>query len=385
MKVSSVIICGFAIFSSGQFCCGQDCLAESLSNGAVKVLAALSPRRVPQCRDGKDNDHDGKRDYPRDKGCKSRNDNDEREPKPRPTPTPTPSATPGDGPYGDGASLNGLQLYPANNPWNKDISTDEVDTNSNNLLASIGLDTELHPDFGTIYNGAPNGIPYTVVSPSQAKVNVLFEYADESDVGPYPIPLNPPIEGGPNGTGDRHILMLDRDSQLLYELYSVQLVGNQWRAGSGAIFNLRSNTLRPAGWTSADAAGLPILPGLVRYDEVVERGEINHALRFTCRSTRRAYLPPATHYASSSHDVNLPPMGMRVRLKSSVNISSYSAAAQVILRALKRYGMFMADNGSDWFISGAPDSRWSDDELNSIRGIKGKDFEVVKMEGLVSN
>ena len=348
-------------------------------------------RKVPQCRDGKDNDRDGRKDYPRDKGCKSRNDNDERNPRPTPKPTfsptasPTPGATPGNGPYGDNVSLNGLVLFPSNNPWNKDVSADPVDPNSDNLLASIGLTTGLHPDFGTVWNGAPSGIQYTVVSASQPKVNVTFEYDDESDKGPYPIPANPPIEGGPNGDGDRHILMLDRDSMILYELFYARFVNGKWTAGSGAIFNLNSNALRPSGWTSADAAGLPILPGLVRHDETVERGEINHALRFTCRSTRRAYLPPATPFASSSNDVNLPPMGMRVRLKASVNISSYPPSVQVILRALKKYGMFLADDGSDWYVSGAPDPRWDDDALHAIGGIKGRDFEVIRMEGLVTN
>lgn len=210
-----------------------------------------------------------------------------------------------------------------------------------------------------------------------------FAYDDESDHGPYPIPHNAPIEGGASSTGDRHVIVLDRDSWKLYELYYAFPNGNgSWRAGSGAIFDLGSNTLRPVGWTSADAAGLPILPGLVRYDEV-SAGEIPHALRFTVSRTRRAYLSPARHWASSDTSSLRPPMGMRVRLKTSVNISSYPASAQVILRALRKYGMMVADNGSDWYVSGTADTRWNDTELNTLKNLKGSDFEVVLMSGVV--
>lgn len=280
---------------------------------------------------------------------------------------------------GANASLHGKRLFPADNAWNRDVSRDPADPNSDALIASIGLQKPLHPDFGTVWNGAPIGIPYVVVSGAQAKQAVRFEYADESDAGPYPIPPNPPIEGGEKSDGDRHILMLDRDNWKLYELFSAHRDGAGWRAGSGAIFDLKSNKQRPAGWTSADAAGLPILPGLVRYDEVVEEGEITHALRFTIVHSRRAYVAPATHFASRSNNPNLPPMGMRVRLKANVDVSGFPKEAQVILRALKKYGMIVADNGSDWFLSGAPDMRWNDDNLNTLKRVRGRDFEVVKM------
>jgi hypothetical protein len=283
-----------------------------------------------------------------------------------------------------GVSLAGLRLFPPDNPWNQDISASPVDPNSAELIAAIGLDRGLHPDFGTVYDGAPNGIPYTVVDGSQPRVPVSFEYADESDPGPYPLPPDAPIEGGPQSSGDRHVLIVDRDAGLLYELFEAypDSAGASWRAGSGAIFDLNSNDLRPAGWTSADAAGLPILPGLVRYDEVVEQGAILHALRFTTRRTRRAYVAPARHFASRITDANIPPMGMRVRLRAALDVSPFPASVQVILSALKTYGMFVADNGSDWFVSGAPDPRWSDDELATIRRVTGRDFEVVRMAAL---
>lgn len=287
---------------------------------------------------------------------------------------------------GNGASLNGKPIFPADNPWNQDISSEPVDPNSAALIASIGADRGLHPDFGTVWNGAPNGIPYIVVAGNQRKVPVSFEYADESDAGPYPLPANAPIEGGTNGDGDRHVIVIDRDNWRLYELFAAypQNGGASWRAGSGAIFDLNSNALRPAGWTSADAAGLPIFPGLVRYDEVVEQKAIRHALRFTCPVTRRAYIHPARHFASSRTDANLPPMGMRVRLKANYDISSFPAEAQVVLTALKKYGMFLADNGSAWYLSGAPDARWNDDHLHTLQQVKGENFEVVKMGLLVT-
>lgn len=301
-----------------------------------------------------------------------------------PAPSPTPTATPELGP---GASLHGKQLFPPDNPWNQDISQMPVDSNSANLIASIGLTTGLHADFGTVYNGAPNGIPYVVVSSSQAPVPINFvAYGDESDPGPYPIPANAPIEGGSGSTGDRHVLVIDRDAWKLYEMGRAFPINNgaSWNADCGALFDLNSNALRPAGWTSADAAGLPIFPGLVRYDEVIEQGFIGHALRFTVQNTRHAYVSPARHYASSSTNPNLPPMGMRVRLKGSVDISSFSPAMQVILRAMKQYGMMVADNGSNWYVSGAPDPRWSDSDLHNLGLIKGSDFEVVQMGTIVT-
>jgi hypothetical protein len=291
------------------------------------------------------------------------------------------SDTTGD-PQSDGndavaTDLSQLQVFPTDNPWNQDISGFPVHPNSANYLASIGLDTGLHPDFGTVWEGAPIGIPYIVVRGDQAKVPVEFDYADESDPGPYPIPANPPIEGGSTSDGDRHILIVDLDHKLLYELYAAYPATDGWTAGSGAIFDLTSNALRPAGWTSADAAGLPIFPGLVRYDEAVERGEIKHALRFTVSRTQSAYISPARHLASDDPDPNLPPMGLRVRLRADFDLSGFSPKVQVILQAMKKYGMFVADNGSNWYVSGAPDSRWSDDELRALNQVKGRDFEVV--------
>ena len=235
----------------------------------------------------------------------------------------------------------------------------------------MGLTTGLHPDFGTTWDGAPNGIPYVTVSRTQKTVAVSFEYADESDPGPYPIPSDAPIEGGPRSNGDRHVLVLDTDNQKLYELFAAYPQSNgSWKAGSGAVFDLTSNATRPAGWTSADAAGLPILPGLVRYDEAVTKGVIDHALRFTVADTQDTYLYPATHEASDSSDPDRPPMGLRVRLKASFDISSFPPEVRVILQALKTYGMMVADNGSNWYVSGAPDQHWSDDDLSTLAGSK---------------
>ncbi len=279
---------------------------------------------------------------------------------------------------GPGAAI-GKRLFPDDNPWNQDISNEPVDPNSAKLISSIGVDRPLHPDFGTVYQGAPSGIPYVVVSGEQKKVPIEFEYPEESDPGPYPIPPDAPIEGGPQAKGDRHILVLDRDNWKLYEVFSAYPKGGGWKVGSGAIFDLNSNKLRPSTWTSADAAGLPILPGLVRYDETVEKKAIEHALRFTVVKTRRAFIAPATHYASPHKDPNLPPMGMRVRLKADYDVSKFPPECQVILRALKKYGMFVADNGGNWFVSGAPDPRWNDDNLHELKKVKGRDFEVVKM------
>jgi hypothetical protein len=282
---------------------------------------------------------------------------------------------------GPGADMNGYRPFPDDNSWNTPIDTEPVDPNSANLINTIGPDRNLHPDFGADWNGAPFGIPYMVVAGSQARVPMSFYYPDESDPGPYPFPPTAPIEGGASSTGDRHVLIIDRDGLRLYETFDSwpQNGAARWDCGAGAIFDMTSNALRPNGWTSADAAGLPIFPGLVRYDEVVLRGEIRHALRFTVSRTRRAYVYPARHFASSSTDPNLSPMGMRVRLKASYDISSYPPSAQVVLRALKKYGMIVADNGSDWFLSGAPDARWSDADLNTLKTVHGRDFEVVRM------
>ena len=301
-----------------------------------------------------------------------------------PDDTPPPQPVPDLGP---GASLHGKQVFPVDNAWNEDISMSPVDPNSDNIIAGIGLTAGLHPDFGTVWNGAPNGIPYVVVSSTQAPVPINFTaYGSQSDPGPYPVPPDAPIEGGPNSTGDRHVLVIDRDNWKLYEMYRAfpQNSGSSWNADSGAVFDLTSNALRPAGWTSADAAGLPIFPGLVRYDEVFEQQEIKHAIRFTASITRRAYIAPARHWASSNTSGDRPPMGMRVRLKASFDISGYTPSMQVILKALKRYGMILADNGSNWYISGAPDPRWDDDDLNTLKNVKGSNFEVVKMGTIVT-
>ena len=285
-----------------------------------------------------------------------------------------------------GGSLDGRAIFPTDNPWNRDVSLDPIDANSGNLIASCGATSRLHPDFGTVWNGAPNGIPYVIVSGNQPRVPVTFDYDDESDPGPYPIPPDAPIEGGPQSSGDRHVLIIDTDNWILYELFAAypQNGGSSWHAGSGAIFDLSSNALRPAGWTSADAAGLPIFPGLVRYDEVVEAGEVKHALRFTCPTTRRAYVHPARHWASNQTSANMPPMGMRVRLKASFDISAYPTEAQIILTALKKYGMFLADNGSPFYLSGAPDPRWNDENLASLKQLRGSDFEVVQMGTIIT-
>lgn len=279
----------------------------------------------------------------------------------------------------------GKRLFPDDNPWNQDISKAPVDPNSANLIASIGNDRPVHPDFGTVWQGAPSGIPYVVVSGKQPKVPITYQYGDESDPGPYPVPPDAPVEGGRKSKGDRHVLVLDRDNWKLYELFSSYPIENGWKAGSGAIFDLNSNKLRPAGWTSADAAGLPILPGLVRYDEAVEKKAIEHALRFTVVKTRRAYVAPARHFASPHKDPNLPPMGMRVRLRADYEYSKFPPECQVILRALQKYGMFVADNGGNWFVSGAPDPRWNDENLRALKKVKGRDFEVVKMVKIVTN
>ena len=296
---------------------------------------------------------------------------------------------------GVGASLHGAVPFPANNAWNTDISGAAVDPNSDALIASIGLTRGLHADFGSgLYQGAPIGIPYTVVSSAQAKVAITFtDYGDESDPGPYPVPANAPIEGqqadGSAFDGDRHVLVIDRDGNRLYEMgNSYPQSGGTWKASGGAVFSLNSNTVRPGGqpgWTSADAAGLPIFPGLARYDEAIT-GVIRHALRFTVSTSRKAYVPPATHFASSNTSTNVPPMGMRVRLKASYVIpASFSTESKALLQSMKTYGMFVADNGSNWYISGAPDARWNNDALGSELGsVKGSNFEVVRMDGLVT-
>lgn len=283
-------------------------------------------------------------------------------------------------------TLAGCAMFPANNIWNTPVDTLPVDANSTAYINTIGASGTLHPDFGSgLWDGGPIGIPYVTVPGTQPKVPVTFDYDDESDPGPYPIPPDAPIEGGPASSGDRHILVVDRDNCLLYETWSTYpATGGGWTAGSGAKFDLNSNALRPDGWTSADAAGLPVLHGLVRYDEVAA-GEILHALRFTVPQTRRAYVWPARHFASSRTGMQYPPMGQRFRLKASYDISGFSPSIQVILRALKKYGMMLADNGSAWYLSGAPDERWDNDLLRELRNVPGSAFEAVDVSGLMVN
>ncbi len=278
-------------------------------------------------------------------------------------------------------------VFPADNVWNAPVDTLPLDRHSAAYITAIGSKGTVHPDFGSgdwpPGSGSPIGIPYITVPGTQPKVEVSFDYFDESDPGPYPIPADAPIEGGPQSSGDRHVLVIDIDDCILYELYSAYpQTDGAWQAGSGAIFDLKADALRPAGWTSADAAGLPIFPGLARYDEVAS-GEIRHALRFTAPQTRKAYVWPARHYASSLTGAQYPPMGQRFRLKAGFDISGFSPQNQVILTALKRYGMMLADNGSAWYISGVPDPRWDNDDLHQLDGVKGSDFESVDMSSLM--
>jgi hypothetical protein len=273
-------------------------------------------------------------------------------------------------------------VFPASNAWNQRVDKLPVAADSAQLIASIGLDSPVHADFGSgTWDGGPIGIPFDVVSRKTPLTRVSFDYADESDRVRYPIPRSVHIEGGRHATGDRHAILVDKSACRLYELYDLRHTASGWTAGSGAVWSLRSNHLRPAGWTSADAAGLPIFPGLARWDEV-SRGVIDHALRFTAPRTRRAYVYPARHYASSSTDPSLPPMGLRVRLKASVNVASFPRQARVVLRALQRYGMILADNGSPWYVSGAPNPHWSNDDLHSLGRLTGADFEVVDTSSL---
>ena len=302
-----------------------------------------------------------------------------------PTPTPTATATPR--PTTAPPTLAGCEIFPGDNIWNTPINDLPVAANSATYIDTIGRNTTFHPDFGAGEwppgSGAPIGIPFITVPGSQAKVNVTFRYDDQSDVGPYPVPANAPIEGGPNSDGDRHILMVDQDNCTLYELFAAypQADGN-WQAGSGAIFDLASHELRPDTWTSADAAGLPILPGLLRYEEVVG-GEIRHALRFTAPETRNTYVWPARHQASDLTGSEYPPMGQRFRLRANFDLSGYSPQIQVILRAMQKYGIILADNGSPWYLSGAPDERWDNQMLRELKQLTGNDFEAVDVSSLV--
>jgi hypothetical protein len=277
---------------------------------------------------------------------------------------------------GSGPSIGGCQMLPADNPWNQKVTGLAVRSDSSRFISSISASgkTELHPDFG---GAGAYGIPYAVVPASQPEVPIDYQaYGAESDPGPFPIPGSAPVEGGSASDGDRHVLVVQQGSCHLYELGRAFWQGNHWDADVGVNWDLGSNALRPAGWTSADAAGLPILPGLVRYDEVAA-GHIDHAVRFTVHDSQKGYILPATHDASSSTNAALPPMGLRLRLKASFSLAGYHGESLVILQALKTYGMIVADNGSSWYISGAADPRWNDDDLSQLKGVPGSAFEAV--------
>jgi hypothetical protein len=276
-------------------------------------------------------------------------------------------------------------VFPGDSVWNTPVDQLPVHANSAAYINTIGPNTGFHPDFGAEWEGQPIGIPYCTVPGYQPRVNVSFRYASESDPGPYPIPPNAPIEGGSQRAGDRHVLVLDRDNCRLYELYKAYpQPDGSWTADSGAIYDLNSHALRPATWTSADAAGLPILPGLVRYEEILA-GEIRHAIRFTAQLTQRAYVWPARHYASYSTDPARPPLGQRFRLRADFNISGYAPEVRIILTAMKKYGIILADNGSNWYISGVPDGRWNNDTLHVLNTVHGHDFVAVDCSSLMVN
>lgn len=311
---------------------------------------------------------------------------------PPPPPPPPPGTTPDVPPQPDFATyqtpdLPAGAMFPADNPWNTKVSGLPADKNSAAIIASLGT-AHLHPGFGKVYNGGPNGIPVQIVPAGTPKVAVKFEVADESDAGPWPIPAQPVLENAgqiDGGNNDVHWIGVSLEEKKIYEIYQLQKINGQWVGYSGAIFDLTTNGLRPAGWTSADAAGLPIAPGLVRYQEAAA-GVINHALRCTVGKTRKAYVPPATHFASASTDPALPPMGCRLRLKAGVDISGFAPPVKAVLQALKDYGMFVADNGSPAaiFLTGTPDARWDDDVMAAMKALHAADFEVVQMDGLVT-
>lgn len=276
-------------------------------------------------------------------------------------------------------------MLPVNSYWHADVRGLPVLANSDALVSTIGATKPVHPDFGAgLWDGGPIGIPFTVVDGDQPRVPISFDYDDESDPGPYPIPPDAPIEGGPDADGDRHVLVVDRDACVLYEVFYAwpNGGGTSWDAGSGAVWDLRSNALRPAGWTSADAAGLPILPGLLHYDEVAS-GTVGHAIRMTAPVTRRQYLWPATHQAGSTNSANAPAMGQWFRLGDHVDPADFPAEVRPIVVALQTHGAIIADNGSSWYVSGAPDPRWDNDALRSLRSITGDDFEAVDASGLM--
>jgi hypothetical protein len=282
------------------------------------------------------------------------------------------------------ADAENIEIFPADNAWNQDISAQSVDPYSDQIIANFSS-SGLKADFGSgLWDNAPIGIPFVVVCGNQPKLQIVFrannydgDYGDQSDPGPYPIPLNAPIEG--NGQGDSHVIAVDKENDILYELYNASVNGDHWEASAGAVFNLKSDALRTDGWTSADAAGLPIFPGLARYDEVL-KGTIDHALRFTLSSSnvQPAYISPATHKVNSSGGQYGLPFGAKLRLKANFDISGFPPNVQVILTALKKYGLILADIGSNLYISGAPDERWDNDQLQQLGTIKATDLEVVK-------
>ena len=297
----------------------------------------------------------------------------------KPTIVPTIIPVPNNNP----PKFGNCQIFPSNNPWNQDISNLPINSLSSNYINSIGANTGLHPDFGGASYGQSYGIPFITVTNTQSNISINFTaYGSESDPGPYPAPLNAPIEGGSSSTGDRHVLVVNIQSCKLYEMYRAFPQSTSWNADSGAVFDLTSNALRPKYWTSADAAGLPIMPGLVKYAEVMA-GSVNHAIRFTVQRTQKAFIAPATHYASSSTDPNLPPMGLRFRLKASYDISKLPYQAKIIATAMKKYGLIVADNGSNWFFQGDVNNGWDDNQLNTLKTISGSAFEAVNTGPLI--
>jgi hypothetical protein len=278
--------------------------------------------------------------------------------------------------YPLGSGTGGCPVFPQSNPWHEKVANLPVSPLSSEYIASIGANLDLHPDFG---HERSYGIPYALVPADQPKVTIHFTaYGDQSNPGPYPIPPGAPVEGGQRASGDRHVIVLQEGTCMLYELWDAYPnADGSWNAGSGAVFNLRSNKLRPNGWTSADAAGLPILAGLIRYREI-QRGYINHAIRFTVPQTQAGYIHPATHYASNSTNPDLPPMGLRLRLEASFDISGFPRTDRIILQAMKTYGLIVADNGSPWFFQGATDRRWNDNVLDALKSVPGSDFQVVQ-------
>ncbi|MFN0101673.1 MAG: hypothetical protein ACKV2U_06225 [Bryobacteraceae bacterium] len=282
-----------------------------------------------------------------------------------------------------GPTIGGCPVFPVDNIWNTPVDQLAIHPSSSTWIATIGATGGVHADFGAgIWDGGPIGIPFVPVPATQPKYPATFLYQSESDTGPYAVPLNAPIEGGSGSTGDRHAISVETGNCILYEIYRAFPQSSSWKGDSGAIFSLLSNALRPATWTSADAAGLPIFAGLVRYDEIAA-GEIRHAIRFTVPQTQKAYVWPARHYASSLTGAQYPPMGARFRLRAGFDVSSYSLTNRIILNAMKKYGMMLADNGSKWYISGAPDSRWNDSDLHNLGNVKGSDFEAVDVAPLI--